>query len=218
MTETAHVQRLERRFLANYADNVPSTQRSARDVTAARRAGGASQSPISPCASAQKHAAAQVWLLLEGGGSVGRPLRRAVDGDSIDFVVWALDETHNAVLPHQIAGLTKSIYFEAKAELLEISLFNRTIEIMRGPVPCKSGATRIYPRCQCQNKIRIPVRGRSDVMENATGRSTEAVEIIDAAPMSIRRSLGSPGRGQLPSRMTRTIGSSPADEHSRLDA
>jgi hypothetical protein len=46
-------------------DNVPSNQAMARrDVTAARRATAPSQSPISPCASAQKHAAAQVWLLL----------------------------------------------------------------------------------------------------------------------------------------------------------
>jgi hypothetical protein len=55
-----------------------------------------------------KHAAAQAWLLLwRRGFFAGRAtLAPRSDRDSVDFfVVRALDEMHNAVLPHQIAGL-----------------------------------------------------------------------------------------------------------------
>jgi len=74
------------------------------------------------------------------------------DRDSIDFfVVWALDETHNAVLPHQIAGLTKSIFFRSKGSANRVPI-QSTIEIMRGPVHARSGATWILPRCQCRKQ------------------------------------------------------------------
>lgn len=55
-----------------------------------------------------KYAAGQAWLLLWRRGLFARraALAPRSDLDSVDFfIVRALDETHNAVPLHQIAGL-----------------------------------------------------------------------------------------------------------------
>ena len=55
-----------------------------------------------------KHAVAQAWLLLwrRGFFAARATLAPRSDRDGVDFfVVRALDEMHNAVPPHQIAGL-----------------------------------------------------------------------------------------------------------------
>jgi hypothetical protein len=157
-----------------------------------------SQSAKSPCASAQKHAAAQVWLLLWRRGVFAHrtTLAPRSDRDSIDFfVVRALDETHNAVLPHQIAGLAKSIFFRSKGSANRVPV-QSTIEIMRGPV-------------HAMIRVRSTLwRAQRDVQQKLWNNRRRAHVYPAISPLSRTRTA-------VPSRMTRTIGSSRANEHSR---